>query len=103
MDELRDESIERVLTACPGLEDAIVACVECCDARLGDPPRAKVNQYLMSRVTGDAQDDIIEMTRSAKVADASGLQGAALLAALMDGNQFFGARERALIGAPPVQ
>ncbi len=103
MEEVRDESIESVLTACPELEETIVTCIEDCDLKMNPPPKAITNQYLMSKVTNDSQDDIIQMTNSAKVSDTSGLQGAALLAVLMDGNQYFNDEERILIGVDAKQ
>ena len=98
MEEIRDESIEAVLTACPELEESIVSCINDCDFKFEAPPKAKTNQYLVSKVTNDCQDDILQMSNDAKVSDATGLQGASLIAILMDGNQLFDEKERALIG-----
>ncbi|KAH0791110.1 hypothetical protein GPJ56_004921 [Histomonas meleagridis] len=99
--EIRDESIEAVLTAYPELEEPIVSCINDCDFKVETPPKANLNQFLMSKVNNDCQDDIMKMrndTSDSKVSDATGLQVASLVAILMDGNQLFDEHEKALIG-----
>ncbi|KAK8899367.1 hypothetical protein M9Y10_001681 [Tritrichomonas musculus] len=64
MDEIRENAMDKVLSALPTLQDSILPCVEICTENLEAPSLQNIKSIIRTNVARDCGDDFNEIQKN---------------------------------------